>query len=252
MNLVINASEAIAAKGRGGIQISINHKHLEKFDMTRFAGAKLKPGDYAVLKVKDNGIGMDAETAGRMFDPFFTTKFTGRGLGMSAILGILRSHDAGMEVDSRLGSGTTISVWFPEIDAAAHGHLHSAGDMKRPLSGRVLLVDDESTVIQVATRMLKHLGMTVTTASNGREAVELFSEDSDFDWVLLDVMMPEMGGVECLQKLREIRPDIYVAMSSGYDAESALSPANQCQPNDFLSKPFTLEMLRAVVNKVRE
>ncbi len=252
LNLVINASEAIGVKERGAIQISICHRHLDQLDVTRFADAKLKPGDYAVLIVKDNGVGMDAETVGRMFDPFFTTKFTGRGLGMSSILGILRSHDAGMDVDSHLGAGTTISVWFPEIDDATHAHLLSRGNVKRPQSGRVLLVDDESTVIHVATRMLKHLGLTVTTAANGREAVELFAEDSDFDWVLLDVMMPEMGGLECLQKLREIRPDTYVAMSSGYDAESALSPANQCQPNDFLSKPFTLEMLRAVVNKVRE
>jgi len=168
---------------------------------------------------------------------------------MSATLGILRSHDAAMQINSQLGKGTTMSVWIPAIDPASHAHLIQPRDIKRSVSGRVLLVDDEPGVIHVASRMLEHLGLSVATASNGREAVELFGSDSDFDWVLLDVTMPEMGGMECLNKLREIRPDIYVAMSSGYDAETALDLDRQCQPNDFISKPFSLDRLRSVVAK---
>ncbi len=252
LNLVINASEAIGTTKAGAIHISIAHRNLDRANAERFSDIDLKPGPYAVLVVKDDGIGMDAKTIARMFDPFFTTKFTGRGLGMSALLGILRAHDAGMEIKSTPGVGTEISIWFPEIDSVAYGHLVHRHDMKRTLSGRVLVIDDEATVIQVASRMLVHLGLTVTAASSGAEALTLFEQDGDFDWVLLDVTMPEMSGVECLQQLREIRPDIYVIMSSGFDAESAISAKNGCQPNDFLSKPFTLEGLRAAVAKVTD
>jgi CheY-like chemotaxis protein len=167
---------------------------------------------------------------------------------MSAILGILRVHDAGMHVESKPAKGTTMSVWFPAIDGVEKETL-AQPEVRRVMSGRVLLVDDEPGVIHVAGRMLAHLGLTVATAANGREAVELFAQDSDFDWVLLDVTMPEMGGVECLAKLREIRPDIYVAMSSGYEAETALALDHSCQPNDFISKPFNLDRLRSVVEK---
>ncbi|MDQ6997493.1 MAG: response regulator [Mariprofundus sp.] len=252
LNLVINASEAIGTKAAGEIHISICRKSLDAKAVKRFVDVDMKPGDYTVLMVQDNGMGMNAETAGRMFDPFFTTKFTGRGLGLSALLGILRAHDGGMEVQSRLGKGTTMTIWIPEIDSDPYTHSSVAGDVKRALSGRVLLVDDESSVLQVTTRMLSHLGLTVSTACNGQQAIDLFIKDSDFDWVLLDVTMPKMGGLECLQKLREIRPDIYVAMASGFDAKSALAPDNQCPPNDFISKPFTLEALRSVVAKAQK
>ncbi|MDQ6970073.1 MAG: response regulator [Mariprofundus sp.] len=249
LNLVINASEAIGNEQTGDIHISITQQQLAAGDARHFSNGDLSAGDYIVLNVKDDGMGMDTNTIERIFDPFFTTKFTGRGLGMSATLGILRSHDAAMQINSQLGKGTTMSVWIPAIDQASHAHLIQPRDIKRSVSGRVLLVDDEPGVIHVASRMLEHLGLSVATANNGREAVELFGSDSDFDWVLLDVTMPEMGGMECLNCLREIRPDIYVAMSSGYDAETALDLDRQCQPNDFISKPFSLDMLRSVVAK---
>ncbi len=250
LNLTINASESIAPERAGEVHVAIRHRALKAHDQIDFYGADAKPGDYVVIRVRDNGCGMDADTLEHIFDPFYTTKFTGRGLGMSAILGILRSHNAAMEIDSTPGKGTAISVWLPAIDVATHPNLINRADMKRQLSGRVLVVDDEPGVIHVASRMLTRLGMRVETASNGLEAVKLFSQDSDFDWVMLDVMMPEMGGADCLQRLREIRPDIYVVMTSGYDADSALSPDSHCQPNDFLSKPFTLGRLRTVVDKV--
>jgi len=248
LNLVINASEAIGSIKSGNIHVSIAHRHRVEGAKRCFADVQIKAGEYIVLQVKDDGMGMDAKTIERMFDPFFTTKFTGRGLGMSAILGILRVHDAGMHVESKPAKGTTMSVWFPAIDGVEKETL-AQPEVRRVMSGRVLLVDDEPGVIHVAGRMLAHLGLTVATAANGREAVELFAQDSDFDWVLLDVTMPEMGGVECLAKLREIRPDIYVAMSSGYEAETALALDHSCQPNDFISKPFNLDRLRSVVEK---
>lgn len=249
LNLVINASEAIGASLHGQIKISVQRQQLEAVEKDRFSGAELKPGCYAMLTVQDNGIGMTAETLEHMFDPFFTTKFTGRGLGLSAILGILRAHEAGLEVDSESGRGTSMSVWFPcdcRSIRSTQKQQSSGADM---LSGRVLLVDDEPGVIQVASRMLERLGLQVVSASNGREAVDIFLQDQNFDWVLLDVTMPEMDGAECLEKLRAIKPDIYVAMTSGYDPDSVLNASRICQPNDFLTKPYIMDTLRQVVER---
>ncbi|MBL4774804.1 MAG: response regulator [Mariprofundus sp.] len=252
LNLVINAAEAIGKDETGDIHVSIVHRQLDGRDAKRFLDTDLKPGHYAVLVVQDNGMGMDAAIIEHIFDPFFTTKFAGRGLGMSAILGILRAHDAGMEINSEPGKGTTMSVWFPAIDTIEQAQLVNCSDVKRVVSERVLVVDDEPNVLHVASRMLMRLGLTVVTAANGLEAVALFEKDSNFDWVLLDVTMPEMGGGECLEKLRQIRPDIYVAMSSGFDAKRAFTVENDCQPNDFLTKPFTLDRLRDVAAKASE
>lgn len=122
--------------------------------------------------------------------------------------------------------------------------------MEQPtLNGRVLLVDDEDGVIQVASRMLEKLGLAVETASNGSQALEIFSANPSFDWILLDVTMPEMDGIECLQCLKEIKPDIHVVLSSGYNADSALIPAQGHQPDDFLPKPFTFSSLRGAAQK---
>ncbi|GAV21230.1 two-component system, chemotaxis family, response regulator CheY [Mariprofundus micogutta] len=248
LNLVINASEAIGTNAPGEINISITVEDLSNPDTHSFSGAELIQGQYVVLKVEDNGCGMDAEVIEHMFDPFFTTKFTGRGLGMSAILGILNAHEGGLEVTSTPGSGTTMTVWFPHQNGIRD-------DSQKPqtqaanTSGRVLVVDDEQAVLNVAKRMLERLGLEVETAHDGREAVAAYSADQRFDWVLLDVTMPEMDGVECLKKLREINPDLYVVMSSGYDPENALALSENSMPNDFLTKPYTIEALRQVVEK---
>ena len=247
LNLVTNASEAIAPDVQGRIDISVSRKHLHTEQADRFFGAELKAGCYAVLCIADNGSGMDKNTIEHMFDPFFTTKFTGRGLGLSAILGILRTHHGGIEIESEPGQGTRISAWLPcsekkvsvmPVDESGHD-IEQAG-----FSGRVLLVDDEEGVLQVASRMLEKLGFDVVMAGNGKQAVEIFSADQDFSWVLLDVTMPEMDGNECLQRLREIKPDIHVVMSSGYNIESALIPVHDCRPDDFLTKPFSFDTLR--------
>ncbi len=254
LNLVSNASEAIPADRQGRIDIGVARRQLEAGRSDRFFGSALSPGCYAVLSVSDNGSGMDAETLEHMFDPFFTTKFTGRGLGLSAILGILRAHRAGMEVESRSGSGTRIRVWFPCSDSAVEpAPAEEVLPMEQmPWSGRVLLVDDEAGVIQVASRMLEKLGLTVVTAANGRKAIEIFGSDAAIDWVMLDVTMPEMDGLECLRRLRENRPDIYVVMSSGYNADSALMPTQECQPDDFLTKPFSFSALRTAARRACE
>jgi PAS domain S-box-containing protein len=253
LNLVINASEAIGSDMHGEIHVSVKRRHLDQSEPERFFGAELKPGCYAVLGIEDNGVGMDAKTLEHMFDPFFTTKFTGRGLGLSAILGILGSHGAGLEVDSRPGSGTRMSVWFPcSAGSVEKAEVEEKLEDSARFSGRVLLVDDEPGVLQVADRMLERLGITTATAGDGLEAIRIFADDQTFDWVLLDVTMPGMDGMECLAGLREIRPDIYVVMTSGYNADSALIPSGETAPDSFLAKPFTFSALRDAAEKASQ
>jgi len=249
LNLVINASEAMAPDQHGDIDVRLSDQQLDIASEHHFIGGNIQAGMFHVLSIRDHGVGMDADTIEHMFDPFFTTKFTGRGLGLSAILGILRAHDAGLEVDSRPGEGSCISVWFPAAeDAVVQPHSDDLV-VSCKQSGRVLVVDDESGVLQVAARMLEKTGVNVVTASSGREAVALFGQGGKFDWVMLDVTMPEMDGVECMMHLRNIQPDIYIMMTSGYNADCAIIPSQESPPDDFLTKPFTFASLRAAAAK---
>jgi len=247
LNLLTNASESITDSRHGDIRVAVRHRRLQEQHAHHFVGSALLPGDYTVLSVEDNGAGMDAAVLEHIFDPFFTTKFTGRGLGLSAIVGILNTHEAGLEVDSRPGDGTAMQVWFPCCDGSALSVSSPAQVLPDAFAGRVLLVDDEPGVIQVAHRMLEKLGLQVVAALGGLEAVDIFKHDSAFDWVLLDMTMPAMDGAECMQQLRRISPDIHVVMSSGYDADSVMH--ENCQPNDFLTKPYTMNNLRDVVRR---
>ncbi|TLS68287.1 response regulator [Mariprofundus erugo] len=251
LNLLINASESMP-EGRGGeVTISVVHRQLLEPLSCHFTGAIPQPGLYTCLSVEDNGIGMDEETIQRMFDPFFSTKFTGRGLGLSAIAGILKSHGAALQVESKPGKGTRMQVWLPSCEGVTVTAKRPEVEVSRQYSGRVLLVDDDPGVIHVAGRMLGKLGLQCVSAGNGRDAVEIFERDPSFDWVLLDVTMPEMDGAACLQALRHIRPDVYVAMSSGYDADSVLYDSS-VQPDDFLTKPYTMQRLREVVKQAAD
>ncbi|NWF35975.1 response regulator [Mariprofundus sp. KV] len=253
LNLMINAAESIDDDKQGEIALSLTCHDLKAVKQDLVSGVELQPGCYVVAAVEDNGCGMEPEVIEHMFDPFFTTKFTGRGLGLSAILGILRAHSAGLNVNSIPGKGTSIAVWLP-CDCGQREMLESdsVAEIQPAKAGRVLVVDDEKSVATVAKRMLEKLDHSVVVASNGMQAVEIFSVDRGFDWVLLDVTMPEMDGVECLHALREIDPAIYVTMSSGYDADSALKLSDACQPDDFLSKPYTFAALRKVVERASQ
>ncbi|ATX78935.1 PAS domain S-box-containing protein [Mariprofundus aestuarium] len=249
LNLVINAAEAIGSdEKQGKISMSLTHRDLDAGNQKLASGFELQSGCYVVMTVEDNGAGMDGDIIEHMFDPFFTTKFTGRGLGLSAIMGILRTHQAGIEVQSTPGVGTSMTIWIPCHRDETLVSEDEKAPKGAPVKGaKVLVVDDEVAVAAVAKRMLEKLGQQVVLASNGREAVEIFSHEEDFDWVLLDVTMPEMDGVECLKALRKVDPAVYVTMSSGYDAENALNGSGDCHPNGFLSKPYSFAALRAVV-----
>ena len=193
MNLVINASEAIGDRS-GVIAITTGCLECSENDLQdAWLGDPIPEGLYVFLEVADTGCGMDSETLAKLFDPFFTTKFTGRGLGMAAVLGIVRGHKGAIKVYSEPGKGTTFKVLLPAVDRPAemfNGQDHT-GEWKG--SGTVLLVDDEETVRAIGSEMLREFGFQVVTAEDGRDAVEVFKSRSDIDFVILDLTMPHHG-----------------------------------------------------------
>jgi len=251
MNLVINAAEAIGDTD-GVIAISTGVMQCDE-DILR--GSRLieppAPGRYIYLEVTDTGCGMDTETRARIFDPFFTTKFAGRGLGLAAVLGIVRSHRGALRVESERGRGTTFRVMFPAGAKAAAPAESGGGTASWRGTGTVLLVDDEEPVRNVAGRMLKHFGFAVLGAGDGREAVELYrAHAAEIVCVLLDLAMPRMDGEETFRELRRIRPDVRVVLASGYSDQEILGRFRTAGLAGFIEKPFQLETLGTKLHEV--
>jgi two-component system, cell cycle sensor histidine kinase and response regulator CckA len=252
LNLVINGSDAIA--GTGTIEIRI---FAVGSDATMLSEV-VPPVDpdaaaaFVVLEISDTGCGMTPEMQARVFEPFYTTKFTGRGLGLAVVHGIVRGHRGGVRVESAPQLGSTFSVALPGITAPAEplSRLSPATDTWKG-TGMVLLADDEDVVREVAETMLRQIGFEVTAVADGRAAVEAFAADpARFDLVLLDLTMPIMTGAEALRAIRALRPDACVLMMSGYN-ELETSPASDPDsPTAFLHKPFSLLMLKERLQEV--
>jgi PAS domain S-box-containing protein len=249
MNLVINASEALGdSPGRIRVTTSLRRVTAAELAAAR-AGAERPAGEYLCLEVADTGSGMAPEVAARIFDPFYTTKFTGRGLGLAAVLGIVRGHHGALLVETAPGRGTTMRVLFPpaEGQAAETSTPVEAPDDWRG-SGTVLVIDDEETVRRTSTRILEILGFTVRTAVDGADGLAQFrATPGEFALVLLDLTMPQLGGREVLQAIHALRPAQRVVLMSGYRAEEAAQRFAATGPEVFLEKPFRLAELRAAV-----
>jgi PAS domain S-box-containing protein len=253
INLVINASEAIGdAIGIINIKTSMihcNRKFLEDNNLQN----ELKEGHYACLEVSDTGCGMDKETVSKIFDPFFSTKFTGRGLGLSAVQGIMRGHRGAITVFSTPGNGTTFKLLFP---SAVHPHKVSGKSLKEPgenSRGRVLilLVDDEEAIRSIGKIILEDLGFKVLVAADGGEALDVFNANiNKITCVLLDLTMPNMDGEETFMKLRFIKPQLPIIVSSGYNEQEVLSRFEGKNLTGFIQKPYTINSLMNVLKNV--
>jgi CheY-like chemotaxis protein len=195
---------------------------------------------------------MDAKIIRKIFDPFFTTKFTGRGLGMSAVLGIVRGHHGALRVYSEPGKGTTFKILFP----AASGSLEQASDQlvvpgQWQPSGVILVVDDEETIREVASMMLEDMGFSVLTAEDGVDALVVYRQhQQEIVGVLMDMTMPKMDGKECFRELRRINADVKVILSSGYNEQDATSRFVGQGLAGFIQKPYSPEALMAIVREV--
>lgn len=250
MNLVINASEAIGAKS-GVIAITTGCMDCDSSYLKDiWLDENLKDGLYVYLEIADTGCGMDKETLGKLFDPFFTTKFTGRGLGMSAVLGIVRGHNGAIKVYSEVGKGTSFKILLPASNKPVelfNGH-NVNHDWKG--SGTILLVDDEESVRGIGTEMLKELGYTAITATDGRDALEKFKTHPEINFVIMDLTMPKMDGEQCFRELRILKPDVKVIMSSGYSEQEVCEKFIGKGLAGFIQKPYKLSVLKDVIKKI--
>ncbi len=249
MNLVINASEAIGERS-GVIALSTGAMDCsEQHFANGYIVAPDKPGTYVYLEVSDMGCGMDKETIQRIFEPFFTTKFTGRGLGLAALLGIVKAHEGALLVYSEPGKGTTFKVLFPAIDVVEERE--SGHDANRDWhgSGTVLLVDDEESVRAISSKLLQRLGLEVMTAEDGWQAVNMYRERKDnISLVLLDLTMPRMNGEEAFRELRQINPNVRVILASGYSEDDIAARFTGKGLAGCLQKPYTVDRLRSLLS----
>lgn len=248
LNLVINASESIPEDQAGEITITTGTMEPDESYFTEtYIGREIIEDSYAYLEVSDNGCGMDAETQGKIFEPFFTTKFAGRGLGLSAVYGIVKGHKGSLKIDSHPGQGTSMRSSFPYSDRKPSA-IGLSGSQQVELEmppGKVLLVDDEATVLRVASRMLERMGLDVITAKDGLEGVEAFRKhQGDIICVLLDMTMPNMDGMVCMAELRRFDPAVKVLLSSGYNEDELIERLEGVMPDAFLKKPYTYEALQ--------
>jgi len=254
MNLVINASEAI--ENRSGVicistgVINLDQSYLQDTSIN----IDVQEGRYVFLEVSDTGVGMDEQTQQRIFEPFFTTKFTGRGLGMSAVLGIIRGHHGTMKVYSELKRGTTFKILLPISDQRPEkiDPIQTIINQWQG-SGAVLIVDDEEAIRETAAMMLEDMGFSTFTAVNGLDGVEVYRKHQDeISAVLLDMSMPKLDGQGCFQELRRINKNVKVVLSSGYNEQDATSRFTGKGLAGFVQKPYLPQTLENIMRQLIE
>lgn len=255
MNLITNASEAVGEQ-KGEIRIETGVTPIDTLNRSQLVlGSDLTAPEYVYIEVKDNGTGMTPATQARIFDPFFTTKFAGRGLGLAAVLGIVRNHQGALEIESGPKLGTRFRVLFPastgELDAPPIAPLAGSGWQG---NGSVLIVDDDEGVVDLMRETLRRAGLEVFAAADGQEGIATFSEHAEkIDLVLLDRTMPSTSGEDACAAMREIQPDVQIVLVSGYSEERAAEHFDGPPLAGFLQKPFLpeslIERVRAVLEK---
>lgn len=260
MNLITNASEAIGENsGEIWVTTGVEKAEAEYLKKSR-VDVKINSGMFVFLEVSDTGCGMNQETQDRLFDPFFTTKFTGRGLGMSAVLGIVKGHSGAMMIESTQGGGTNIKVLFPVPDETFL-RKKSSEDTKKITEaepcrkGSVLVVDDEEMILNICRIALEKSGYSVITASDGEEAVAVFknhhnSPDTVIDCVVLDLNMPKMDGITAFRNIKKIRTDTRVILTSGYTEIEAAGLFAEEHLDCFIQKPYQIKALIKEIEKL--
>jgi signal transduction histidine kinase/CheY-like chemotaxis protein len=248
MSLVMNASEALANES-GVITIATGTVAYDPADLSEpWLPAELPAGTYACLDVADTGSGMDAATLDKIFDPFFTTKFAGRGLGLPAVLGIVRGHRGAINVRSEVGLGTTVRVLLPrsERTVEARPAPPAPSATRRPGAGTVLIADDDPAILEAASMSLDRLGFRVLTARDGCEALDVFRQHGpEIDAVLLDLTMPCLDGAGAFHELRRLRADVPVILTSGYSEHEIRRRYTDTHQAGFIQKPYLPSALAA-------
>ncbi|MBI5252602.1 MAG: PAS domain S-box protein, partial [Desulfomonile tiedjei] len=249
MNLAVNARDAMPDGGK--LTVRTRTVALDGEWCKTHVGSK--PGEYVLLTVSDTGLGMDKATVDHIFEPFYTTKELGRGtgLGLAMVYGIVKQHNGHITCESEVGSGTSFNVYFPAIEAREEPRMEDSGIMPAFGMETLLLVDDEEFIRELGRRILSKAGYTVLTATNGREALDLFNkEGAKISLVILDLIMPEMGGKDCLKGILEVNPHVKVLMASGLSAQFSMKESFEMGASGFVGKPFRIKELLGQVRKI--
>jgi CheY-like chemotaxis protein len=247
VNLYLNAWQAM--QGAGEIYLKSQNVILSSSFVKPY---DVNPGRYVKISVRDTGIGMDESTQKRIFEPFFTTHEPGRGtgLGLASAFGIIKNHNGIINVESKLGSGSTFYIYLPASDEepvveTAHAETITSGEET------ILVVDDEAYILDVGQLMLQGLGYSVITAEDGTSAIDIFTErKNQIDLVILDLVMPHMGGDVVYEKIKQIRPDVKVLFASGHYVDEQAQALMQFGASDFLQKPFNIRQLSARIRQI--
>ncbi len=247
-DLISNAAEAI--EGKGHIKISAKNVNVGSEMIKKYSW--LKSGSFVCIKIQDTGKGMEKETLKRIFEPFFTTHFQGRGLGLAAVYGIIKNHNGWIDVNSQVGKGTTVRVCLPAVDTPTELHQE-----KEPINTAenttVLLIEDESMVIDVCEKILHKLGYQTLVAETGKQAIYIANNHKEkIDIALLDISLPDMSGTSVYPFLIKARPDLKVIVCSGYSIDGPASEILNAGAQSFLQKPYTMEAFSRKLNELIE
>ena len=247
LNLYVNAWQAMPGEGKLYLQtenITLDENYIKPF--------QVEPGKYVKISVTDTGAGMDEATQQRIFEPFFTTKEMGRGsgLGLASAYGIIKNHDGFINVYSEKGKGATFNIYLPASESEVSGQKSEISEDVRHGNETVLLVDDEDIIIEVGQEMLNLMGYQALVARSGKEAIKIYEKYKDkINLIILDMIMPDMGGGKTYDRIKEINPDIKVLLSSGYSIEGQATEILKRGCNGFIKKPFNIKELS---HKIRE
>ncbi len=251
MNLVINASDAIGDES-GTIAISTGMMDCDRsYLQESWLNDNLNPGRYVFIEVADTGCGIAPENVERIFEPFFSTKFTGRGLGMAAVLGIVRGHNGAIKIYTELNQGSTFKVLLPASALPVRQQINQGKTAPLQESGSVLLVDDEETVRNIGIEMLSEFGFKPLIAADGKEALEIFKQQhQQIRFVLMDLTMPRMNGEEAFREFRRIDPDVKVIICSGYNEQEVSQKFVGKGLAGFLKKPYLFSELQEKIQRL--
>ncbi|MGD9285338.1 MAG: response regulator, partial [Desulfobacterales bacterium] len=247
LNLYVNAADAMPGGGYLYLKTkNVSHVNIKSNQFNP------RPGNYVQSTISDTGIGMDRATLEHIFDPFFTTKEMGRGtgLGLASVYGIIKGHDGYIDVESEKNQGTTFTIYLPATQKTIEEPAETASELIRG-SGTLLVVDDEDLVLDVAANMLEKLGYTVLKAQNGAEAIDIFKAHKDaIKIVVLDIIMPDLGGSDVYDIIKKINPDVKVLLSSGYSVDGQAIELLERGCDGFMQKPFTMEELSGKIEQI--
>jgi CheY-like chemotaxis protein len=251
MNLSVNARDAMPNGGK--LIIETANATLDEAFCNGPKGTGFEPGNYVVLSVSDTGHGIDKKELEHIYEPFYTTKDVGKGtgLGLSIVYGIVNSHNGHIICDSKVGEGTTFHIYLPAIDHQIRPDPIAEKNDQISGSETILLVDDDEAVRNLGHEMLSKIGHRVLTAPDGESALALYqARQNEIDLIMLDLMMPGMGGYRCLEHLIEINPEAKILVASGYSCKESMKHQIQSKAKGFLSKPYAIQQVSEAIRNI--